>query len=114
MNPLDRKEFEFLTRVRARPCVSILLPTHNAGPDVRQDPIRLKNLAKLAESRLREVGIRPNVAREILSPVWRLTERNGFWRFQERGLAIFLAEGLFHYFRVPITVEEMVFRSTTI
>jgi hypothetical protein len=36
----------------ARPADSIYLPTHIAGREIPQDPIRLKNLLSSAEERL--------------------------------------------------------------
>ena len=32
------------------PAISIFVPTHRAGQEIRQDPIRLKNLVKEAPS----------------------------------------------------------------
>lgn len=41
------------------PAVSIFMPTHRAGQEIRQDPIRLKNLVRRAEQQLIEEGTRP-------------------------------------------------------
>src|SRR5256885_218082 len=109
MDTLNRDQLRFLSQTRGPFCVSIFLPTHRAGQEIRQDPIRLKNLAKQAETRLISAGLRAVKAREILAPARDLTRRAGFWRTQEDGLAIFLSEGFFQYFRVPLTLEEFVF-----
>ena len=49
MDLLPRRELEGLILEREGPCVSIFLPTHRAGAETQQDPIRLKNL--LGEAR---------------------------------------------------------------
>ena len=41
------------------PAVSIFVPTHRAGKEIRQNPIRLKNLVKQAEDQLVKEGTRP-------------------------------------------------------
>ena len=59
----NAEHLSFLLQTRERFCVSIFLPTHRAGPEIRQDPIRLKNLLKQAESRLIALGHKPVKAR---------------------------------------------------
>jgi Bacterial archaeo-eukaryotic release factor family 7 len=109
MHTLNRDQLRFLSQTRGPFCVSIFLPTHRAGQEIRQDPIRLKNLAKQAETKLISGGLRAVKAREILAPARNLTRRAGFWRTQEDGLAVFLSQGFFQYFRVPLALEEIVF-----
>ena len=105
---VERSQLEFLAQTRPHPCVSIFLPTHRAGPEIRQDPIRLKNLIRQAESHLAGLGLRPTNIREILAPARDLVRRNAFWRWQGDGLALFLAGGFFQYFRLPLEFQELV------
>src|SRR5256885_6141988 len=109
MDTLNRDQLRFLSQTRGPFCVSIFLPTHRAGQEIRQDPIRLKKLTKQAETQLISAGLRAVKAREILAPARDLTRRAGFWRTQEDGLAIFLSEGFVQYYRVPLALEESVF-----
>jgi hypothetical protein len=44
----SRSDLDELVAMDARPAVSIYLPTHIAGREIRQDPIRLKNLLSSA------------------------------------------------------------------
>ena len=106
MNSLDRRELEFLARNHGHLCVSIFLPAHRAGPETREDMIRLKNLANQAEARLRELGMRSVKARDILSPVRSLAQKGIFSRLQKGGLAIYVAEGLFHCIQVQVPLQE--------
>lgn len=106
---IDRKQLEFLARTNARNCVSIFLPTHRAGPATQQDPIRLKNLVEQAAAKLKTAGMRAANVRERLTPVREFVRRAGFWRNQDRGLAIFAADGYEHTLQLPFEVPEGVF-----
>jgi Bacterial archaeo-eukaryotic release factor family 7 len=108
MDTLNRDQLKFLSLHRPQPCVSIFLPTHRGGPQTREDPIRLKNLIKDAESRLVALGQRPAAAREMLAPARQLASRTGFWRQQEDGLVLFVSNGLFQHFRLPLRFQEQV------
>lgn len=91
------------------PAVSLFMPTHRTGRDVREDSIRLKNLLNAAEEQLIAQGVRAPEAREILQPGEALLRNEIFWQDQLDGLAIFAAPGRFDVFRVPMTLEEVVF-----
>ncbi len=90
------------------PAVSIFVPTHRAGQEIRQDPIRLKNLVKQAERQLINEGTRPAEARNLLEPVATLVEDAAFWRYQADGLAVFRSPDVFRTYRVPFPVAEFV------
>lgn len=90
------------------PAVSIFVPTHRAGQDIRQDPIRLKNLVRQAEQQLIDEGTRPAEARHLLEPVAALVEDAAFWRHQAEGLAVFRSPDVFKTYRVPFPVGEFV------
>jgi hypothetical protein len=90
------------------PAVSIFVPTHRAGPDIRQDPIRLKNLVRKAEEQLIKEGTRPAEARTLLNPVADLVEDAAFWRQQDDGLALFRSPDVFRAYRLPFPVNEFV------
>jgi hypothetical protein len=51
---MDLMTLKVIQSFHQYPCVSILLPTHRTAPDNQKDAIRLKNLAKEAEERLRQ------------------------------------------------------------
>lgn len=104
---ISRSHIEFLSRERHRACVSIFLPTHRTVPESWEDPIRLKDLVRQAESGLKDMGIRPVAVREILAPARELIQRAGFWGGAD-GLAIFVSPSFFQYFRLPISFKELV------
>lgn len=106
---LSQEELKTVIAESKRPSISIFLPTHRAGPEIEQDPIRLKNLLKQAEERLiTEEESRPAEARELLGPVSALLDDAAFWRHQADGLAIFRARDVFRVYRLPLQLPEFV------
>lgn len=89
-------------------CVSIFLPTHRSGPEIKQDPIRLKNLLSDAEKRLEERGVRADARKAILAPAHDRIDDLDFWQHQADGLAFFLAPDTVHELRLPLQLEELV------
>lgn len=89
-------------------CLSIFMPAHRTGHDAQQDPVRLKNLIRLAEESLEQQGQRNALSEELLQPVRKLLDDDHFWRHQSDGLAIFTSRGFVRHFRVPLDFDEMV------
>jgi hypothetical protein len=85
-------------------CVSIYMPTYAAGTETRQNAIRFKNLLKQAAAKLAELDIPHSSA--LLQPALELDEED--WQHQDIGFALFLTEGFFRAFRVPLTFPELV------
>ncbi|MFQ5968538.1 MAG: hypothetical protein ACE5MI_13165, partial [Acidimicrobiia bacterium] len=84
------------------------MPTHRTGSASQQDPIRFKNLARSAEERLIDGGLRSSEARRILGPARRLMADDLFWRHQSGGLAAFSAPERFSCYRLPLDFDELV------
>lgn len=100
-----------LTRLiasKSSTAVSIFMPTHPTGKEVRQDPIRLKNLLADAQSRLTKAGLSEADAVTILEPATALSEDRDFWQHQSTGLALFIDENQTREYRVPLNFEELV------
>jgi hypothetical protein len=55
-----------------------------------------------------QVGLDAPEAREFLEPAERLLPDERFWRHQGHGLAMFIGEDFFRYYRLPITFDEQV------
>jgi hypothetical protein len=96
-----------LIRHSQSPCVSVYMPTHRTGPEIREDSLRCKNLLQEAESRLREGGMRSNEAKALLQPCRQLQADGEFWKNQSDGLAVFIAPELSATVRVPSSFEPM-------
>ncbi|MDP8957743.1 MAG: hypothetical protein M3N51_00745, partial [Actinomycetota bacterium] len=108
MDLVTRGDLEALLQMGEGPCVSLFMPTHRAGPEMRQDPIRLKNLLGEAEQRLGEAGLRAPEARALLEPARKLLDDQQFWRHQSDGLALFVSPGRFHPYRLPLELYDLV------
>jgi len=108
MDLLSRAEVRTLMRERGNLCVSLYLPTHRAGTQTKQDPIRFKNLLRQAEERLLNNGLRGTEAQQILKPSQRLLEDDDFWQHQGDGLAVFASPGTFRSYRLPWAFSELV------
>ncbi len=108
MDFIGKNEIKELMLWRSDTCVSIFLPTHRAGKEIEQDPIRLDNLLRRAEKELASRGMRSPVARELLAPAYDLMRDGYFTRHQSDGLAIFAAPGFFRYYQTPIHFGEVL------
>jgi hypothetical protein len=108
VDQFDRRELERLVQRPSGRTVSIFLPTHRAGPQTQQDPIRLKNLLRDATSVLTEQGMADAEVKAFLRPAEALLAEQGFWQHQRDGLALFLREGEMATYRVPLRLPELV------
>ena len=97
-----------LTTVDEPWCVSLLMPTHRAQPENRQDPIRLKNLLRRAEEMLVEQGVRSADARDVLAPAASLVSDSLFWSRQDWGLALYFWPQGFQQLHIPAELQERV------
>jgi hypothetical protein len=89
------------------PCVSVFLPTHRAGREVEQAPIRLKNLLRQATDVLKSDSVRAPEIDRLLAPLRRLLDNRLFWQYQSDGLALFSRPGWWRSFRVPLDLPEL-------
>ncbi len=62
---VSQDELKNLIEVTQAPCISIYIPTQKAGPEVRQNPIRFKNLMREAEEHLHKMGLDQDANRLI-------------------------------------------------
>lgn len=108
MNLLSRDDLSELMEKQDEICISIYLPTYRAGIETQQGRIRLKNMARDAEMRLIDSGMRSPDAKLFLKPVKELVVDNQFWQQQRDGLAIFLASDMFYYYFLPMQVNELL------
>lgn len=107
MDILDQKELKQIAGISAEWCISIYLPTHRAGRETQQDPIRLKNLSARAGERLIEYGVRRPEVEKLMRPVEGLQSDENFWQHQGDGLAVFLSPEFSRTLRLPSQFEEL-------
>lgn len=103
-----KDEIRELMQIRDDYSVSVYLPTHRAGRETEQDPIRLDNLLRGAEKELEARGMRSADARNLLGPAFNLMKEGFFNRRLADGLSILISKNLFKAFRLPIHFDERV------
>lgn len=108
MELLSKSEFQKLADVAGEPCVSIYLPTHTAGPEIRQDPIQLKNLLQEAKDSGQQLKLTSTELDQLLEPAGTLLQNERFWRHQSCGLAIFLNRSGMRLYRLPLDFSPEV------
>ena len=106
MDIVTRQDLELLTQERTGMCVSLYLRTHTTGSEARQDPINFSNMLAAVLEELVAHGMRPHDARNFIKPARALVSDAAFWQSQTPGLAVFLADGLFRPYRLPIAFAD--------
>ena len=102
MDTISVEQLRTLSEHRNPDCVSLFMPTLPAGRETRQDPVLLRDLLREAESKLIAAGVPKSTVERILAPARELSERADFWREQSNGLALYLSDSFFQYFRLPL------------
>ncbi|MFW5769903.1 MAG: hypothetical protein ACOCX9_00560 [Spirochaetota bacterium] len=111
MDLITMDELKTLVNETDYPCISIYIPTHRAGLDTGQDPIRLKNLLQKAENGLKDLGYSASDIKEMIDPARDLLQDQSFWRHQSDGLALFISPGNMYVYRVPVEFKEELMTS---
>jgi hypothetical protein len=88
--------------------ISLYLPTHTAGPAIRQDQLRFKKLLSRANLELQEMGFSPERTEALLKPASDLLTQSLFWRHQRQGLTVLLTPGIFQTYHLPYQCKELV------
>lgn len=105
---MDLKQLTDLAECRGFPKITLYFPTHEKGPEVQQDPIRLKNALSEARSRLEKNGLSPEEIDGLLAEAEARTDKDDFWLHQSRGLAVFIDEESTRWHKLPTRVQESV------
>src|SRR6266542_3532264 len=108
MDVLKRTDLQQLVETNGKWHVSIYMPTHRAGNDRQQDPIRLRNLLAQAEKTLLDYGVRRADVQKMMRPAEDLLIDHDFWQHQSEGLAIFISQAATPIYRLPESFEEEV------
>lgn len=108
MEMLTPQVFRRLVETTDAWCITLLMPTHPTGRDIKQDPIRFKNLLEQAETLLIDRGQRPADARGRLDPLRQLIHDTSFWADRREGLALFCLPKETFIYAVPIHLSEQI------
>ncbi|MEP1080219.1 hypothetical protein NDI52_33190 [Leptolyngbya sp. PL-A3] len=83
------------------------MPTVQLSSETQQNPVRFKNLLQQAKAELEKYELHSADPNQFLQPASELDE-NEFWQQQNAGLALFISEGFFRFYQVPIDLIELV------
>lgn len=108
MHRLTRDRVRFLAAREENNCVSMYLPTHRAGPEVRQNPIAFRGLLSDARRALAAREVPQERAEATLRRAEELVDDREFWQNQGEGLAVFAGDDDTWIFRLPIPVDRLV------
>lgn len=89
--------------------ITITLPTHKAGEESKQDPIRFKNLISNVEEQLTKKGKKNGEIEKILKPAKELLDKPLFWSHMDHGLVVYMTENSFDVYKLPYTIDEQAF-----
>jgi hypothetical protein len=84
------------------PSISLYMPTHIYGEEIKQDPIQFKNLINDSRAVL-EKTYPHEKAVEILKPAYDLQSDFMFWQHQNRGLAMFITPDYSEYINLSVS-----------
>lgn len=107
MATITKKDIEQLYNIHSANSISIFIPTHRSGNEVLQklDRQSLKKELKDVKLKLEQKELNQKKINEFVAPVQDLIDNSGFWRKQSDGLAIFLADGFFKTYTLPVKFE---------
>ncbi len=108
MPVLRPKDLDRLIEPRDGPCLSMYMPTERLGDDVKQNPIRAKNLLRQAEEALAAESASAPQRMATLEPLRAMIMDAPYWQRQADGLAVFAAPGFFRSYRQPVRFPELV------
>jgi hypothetical protein len=108
MKLIDPQELDTIAKQSSPRSVTIWMPTHPAGAENRQDPIRLKNLVNQAEEQLTRLGVPEGDAKRRLQPLRDTVDDLPFWQNQSESLGVFLGEDAPLGLRLPLPAEPLV------
>lgn len=72
--------------------ISIIMPTHAAGPEVQQNAIRFKNLVSQVTQQLIDGGQGQTAIKKRLEPLHELQWDDVFWQHRTSGLALYFSD----------------------
>ncbi|SMO43473.1 hypothetical protein [Gracilimonas mengyeensis] len=106
MSVVNRETIEKLISETGDSNISIFIPTHKKGEEAKQDSIRLKNILQKVRKDLLEDGWKEPDVDELFKKVHAKTEENQFWLHQDKGLALYINDHYFDFFKIPVSPEE--------
>ncbi|RIK84707.1 MAG: hypothetical protein DCC67_04685 [Planctomycetota bacterium] len=110
---LAPQDLRLLTELPAELSVSIYMTMYRSGPEVRQNPVRLKNLLRQATERVRAAKNGSEAARSLAADLERMVENvEEMVAEPQDGLALFARDGVQRLYKVPVRFDDLASVST--
>jgi hypothetical protein len=113
---LRKEQFTELATFQSEHCVTLYFPTNNSTSveaNRQKDFITFKNKLQQLTASLKEKHVDQLQIERLLKPGYDLLQNDIFWSNLSHGLAIFIAEGVFKYIKLPAAPkEEMLINSS--
>lgn len=106
---ISRNTIDRLNEKAGKLNLTITLRTHKAGEEVRQNPIRFKNLLATAEKKLVRLGMKQQEVERWLHRPRQLLDDFNFWNHTDKGLALYISDETFELFALPYGLQENVY-----
>lgn len=109
LNRFDQAEIAALLTPREGPCLSFFLPTSPVdGHTMAAEPLLLRNLLDQATAQLSAQGLTTPQIEQLLAPLTATANAGELWRYQQKGLAFFVAPQLCLGYRLPLALPACV------
>lgn len=112
MKIFRKEDFENLSQIHDKHCVSIYIPTSHeidGEQDRKKSKIHLKNQVKEAASQLKFFGMSESEIDSYLEPFQKLQDDADFWTSQSDGLAIFYKGEEITAYKLPMHVAPIAY-----
>jgi hypothetical protein len=108
---IDNESIRALLRSEHDHAISIFLPTHVTGREIRQDPVRFRKLVVEAAERLQHAGMRKPAAEEMLVPAYKLAAHGSATEDDEDLLDYAAGQTILQGGRVELLAKEQLPRN---
>ncbi|MCH8568816.1 MAG: hypothetical protein LAT67_11150 [Balneolales bacterium] len=108
---MERLSIDYLKKLHAHEsehCISLYMPTHKVGNEVRQDKIRFKNLLNQAVELLKNKGLRDAEIDDLMKPLEEFRDESPNWQKLSDGLVIFRSKSHFEVNQFPQNFSELL------
>lgn len=107
---LNKELFAELANHKDNPCISLYLPTHQAGVEVNElvDQVAFKQSLSEIRDSMRAKGHNDASIEKLLEPGRELIADEKFWRNLTKGLAVFICNDRFRYMKLPFEPEKQI------
>lgn len=108
MDNFTKDDLNTLMSYQDQLCISIYMPTIVKGKETRQNPVRFRNILRSAENSLSALDLHEESEKIIESAGAAVQSEINFWQHQSDGLAVFITDNAYYYYRLPVSFNELV------